>query len=92
MPDETTKTDNNQPPSTAFPRRILHIFVLFLSDDTWYRKRAIHPSKQQHDLSARYVSSRVFLAAAMVDRSLPHGDGLLEHSLVNRVTNYLKGK
>jgi hypothetical protein len=47
-----------------------------LSEDSWYRKRAIRPSKMRHDLSAMYVSSiRVFLAAAIV---VP-GDGNRGH-------------
>jgi hypothetical protein len=53
----------------------------------WHRERDISPSKQRHDLSERCVSSRVFLAAAMVDRSLPHGDGLSSHrSIVSPIT------
>jgi hypothetical protein len=49
----------------------------------------IGPSKPRHDLSARYVSSRVFLAAAMVDRSLPHGgdyDLSTHQSIVSPIT------
>jgi hypothetical protein len=37
-----------------------------LSEDSCYYERASRPSKQPQDLSARYVSSRVFLAAAIV--------------------------
>jgi hypothetical protein len=48
-----------------------------LSDDSWYCERAMRPSKQRRDVSARCASSsRIFLAAAaIVNRSRPRHRG-----------------
>ena len=54
--DETTLYDMSSQTSS-----------LSLSDDTWYRKRATRPSKQQHYLfTPRCVSSRLFLASSAI--------------------------
>jgi hypothetical protein len=43
------------------------------------QREDVRPSKPQQDVSARHTSSCVFLAATMVNRSLPHGDDLSTH-------------
>ncbi len=84
-----TRRPKRQQPTTfhsIFDTDFSHCSPLFLCCMR-HRERDIRLSKQRHDQSERCVSSRVFLAAAMVDRSLPHGDGLSTHrSIVSPIT------
>jgi hypothetical protein len=84
-----TRRPKRQQPTTfhsIFDTDFSHCSPLFLCYMR-HRERDIRLSKQRHDQSERCVSSRVFLAAAMVDRSLPHGDGLSTHrSIVSPIT------
>jgi hypothetical protein len=91
MPWWDDENDNNQPLSTAFPRRILHIVVLFVS-------LMIHVVPWEGYSPIKTATRSIW--KVRIEPCFPccrHGRQVssarrLEHSSVNRVTNYLEAK
>jgi hypothetical protein len=74
--DDETTTSSRRTTAATFDGIDTDSSCCSLSDDSWCCERAMRPSKQRRDVSARCASSsRIFLLAAIVNRSGPRRRG-----------------
>jgi hypothetical protein len=74
--DDETTTSSRRTTTVTFDGIDTDSSCCSLSDDSWHCERAMRPSKQRRDVAMRHASSsRIFLLAAIVNRSRPRYRG-----------------